>query len=333
MIIDLERFLNDEKPFWEKLETTLERLEKDPEGGLTLEELKSFHYCYQRASADLARMATFGSDPDTHRYLESLVARAYGESQEIRQKGSRFFLFKWVFSTFPDTFRCRIKEFSLALAITLAGFMFGGLAVMYDSDAKEAIMPFANLIGNPAERVSREESAETDRLKNIKIRGAASYMTHNTRVAISTAASGISWGAGTVIFLFYNGVILGGVVLDYILAGKVVFLLGWLMPHGVIEIPAILIAGQAGFVIAGAMIGRNSRVSLRIRLKIVASEFVTLCFGAAILLIWAGFIESFLSQYHQPVVPYALKIGFGTVELFLLILFLSRAGVRRGQND
>ena len=32
---------------------------------------------------------------------------------------------------------------------------------------------------------------------------------------------------------------------DYILAGESVFLLGWLLPHGAIEIPAILLAGQA----------------------------------------------------------------------------------------
>ena len=50
--------------------------------------------------------------------------------------------------------------------------------------------------------------------------------------------------------LFYNGVILGAVAVDYVRAGETKFLLGWLMPHGVIEIPAILIAGQAGFMLA-----------------------------------------------------------------------------------
>ena len=44
------------------------------------------------------------------------------------------------------------------------------------------------------------------------------------------------------------------------------------------------------------------------------------------MLVWAGFIEAFLSQYHEPVIPYSLKIGFGVVELILLILFLSKSG-------
>ena len=68
-------------------------------------------------------------------------------------------------------------------------------------------------------------------------------------------ATGITWGAGTLILLFYNGVILGAVAADYIAGGQGVFLAGWLLPHGSIEIPAILLGGQAGFILAGALIG------------------------------------------------------------------------------
>jgi len=38
---------------------------------------------------------------------------------------------------------------------------------------------------------------------------------------------------------------------DYIRAGQTKFLVGWLLPHGSFEIPAILIAGQAGLILAG----------------------------------------------------------------------------------
>ena len=40
--------------------------------------------------------------------------------------------------------------------------------------------------------------------------------------------------------------------------------------------------------------------------------------------------EAFLSQYHQPVIPYAAKIAFGAVELVLLFLFLGRCGRTKG---
>ena len=49
------------------------------------------------------------------------------------------------------------------------------------------------------------------------------------------------------------------------------------------------------------------------------------------MLVWAGLVEAFVSQYHEPVLPYALKIAFGIVEAFLLILFLSRAGKQEGR--
>ena len=44
------------------------------------------------------------------------------------------------------------------------------------------------------------------------------------------------------------------------------------------------------------------------------------------MLVWAGLVESFVSQYHQPVLPYALKIGFGVCELAALTAFLGWAG-------
>jgi uncharacterized membrane protein SpoIIM required for sporulation len=118
---------------------------------------------------------------------------------------------------------------------------------------------------------------------------------------------------------------------DYVHAGETKFLLGWLMPHGVIEIPAILIAGQAGFMLAMAVIGRGSRLTLPARLRAISQDVVTLMFGVAVLLVWAGFVESFLSQYHEPVIPYDVKIGFGCIELTLLILFLSMSG--RGNEE
>ena len=79
-------------------------------------------------------------------------------------------------------------------------------------------------------------------------------MTNNIRVSILAMALGMSWGGiGTFILLFYNGIIVGLVALDYVRAGQTIFLLGWLMPHGVIEIPAVLIGGQAGLVLGGGL--------------------------------------------------------------------------------
>jgi len=326
MIIDLTRFLAEERKHWAELEATLDRIDRNPDQRMQLAELLKFHELYERASADLAKIETFSSEPEIRRYLEGLVARAYGEIHETREKQKRLNLWRWFVATFPQTFRRHLGPFWLAVAVTIAGCLFGGVAIRMDPEAKQVIMPFPGLKDDPSERVRREESAKQDKLAGQKSTFAAQLMTHNTQVAIFTMALGITWGAGTTITLFYNGVILGAVAVDYVYAGQARFLLGWLLPHGAIEIPAILLGGQAGFLLASALIGWGSRKTRRQRLREIAPDLTTIIFGAGVLLVWAGIVESFLSQYHQPVIPYALKIAFGAAELAALTLFLAKSG-------
>jgi uncharacterized membrane protein SpoIIM required for sporulation len=142
----------------------------------------------------------------------------------------------------------------------------------------------------------------------------------------------MTWGVGTVLLLFSNGVMLGAVVADYLQAGQSAFLVGWLLPHGAIEIPSILLAGQAGLMLAGALLGRPGAHSVGRRFRAVVPDVVTLIGGVAVLLVWAGLVEAFFSQYHEPVIPYGIKIAFGLVELTLLILFLEFAGRQETGN-
>jgi uncharacterized membrane protein SpoIIM required for sporulation len=326
MIIDLQRFIATARPAWTELESMLNRLEAEPNLRLKLEELQQFHEVYERTAADLAKLTTFSSEPETRRYLENLVARAYGEIHETREKRRRIYPLRWFFQTFPQTFRRHVKAFHLTVAITLAGCSLGGFATDLDPGSRQVTMPFGHDQLRPSERVKDEENQTRDHLSGHKSSFSAMLMTHNTKVSITTLALGMTWGVGTIIVLFYNGVVLGAIAVDYVVDGQIKFLMGWLMPHGVIEIPAILIAGQAGLVLALALIGWGKRVPLRTRLRAVSKDIVTLIFGVGLMLIWAGLIEAFLSQYHEPVIPYEAKIAFGTVELFLLWLFLARAG-------
>ena len=326
MIIDLQRFVSAERAHWSELEKLLDQLESSPASGMSLEQLTRFHQLYERASADLAKITTFSAEPETRRYLEMLVARAYGEIHETRERRARLSPLKWFFQTLPQTFRRHLKAFYLTIAITLAGCAFGGLALIFDPDSRHATMAFGHDQLTPEERVRQEEQATDDRLDGQKTSFSAYLMTHNTKVSIFTLALGMTWGVGTMLMLFSNGVILGAIVVDYVRAGQTKFLLGWLLPHGVIEIPAILIAGQAGLILALALIGWGRRVSLTERLREVSRDVATLIFGVGLLLIWAGFIEAFLSQYHEPVIPYEAKIAFGLLELLLLSLYLAKSG-------
>jgi hypothetical protein len=53
---------------------------------------------------------------------------------------------------------------------------------------------------------------------------------------------------------------------------------------------------------------------------------LAIALGAAAMLVWAGVVEAFVSQYHQPVLPYGLKIAFGILEMAALTIFLARVG-------
>jgi uncharacterized membrane protein SpoIIM required for sporulation len=325
VILDLPRFLEAERPHWAALEKSLAWMESNPTGKLSLDEAERFHALYERAADDLTRVAGFAAEGELQRYLSWLVSRAYAEIHESRER-TRFRPWRWLAFEFPNAFRRHVRAFQLGVVLTLVGAAFGGLALVYDPEAKAMLMPFEGLQMTPAQRVERERVLQGKQLTGKKGSFSAQLMTHNTQVALTTLALGMTFGLGTVIILFYNGVMLGAVAIDYVLGGQTTFLLGWLLPHGVIEIPAILVGGQAGLVIAHALIGWGDRRSRGERLRSVAKDVVTLAGGMAVMLVWAGLVEAFVSQYHEPVVPYALKIAFGVIEALLLTLFLARSG-------
>jgi uncharacterized membrane protein SpoIIM required for sporulation len=333
MIIDLQRFISEERRYWNELEDVLDRLERNPSVKLDLARVERFHYLYERASADLAKFMTFAAEPNTRSYLESLVARAFAEIHETRQGAHRLAPLAWFSHTFPQTFRKHLRAFGIGVTAMLLGALLGAFLLAIDPNLKEVLLPFPHLLGNPSERVAQEESATEDRLAGKKAYFSSYLMTHNTQVAIVTLGLGMTWGIGTLIMLFYNGVILGAVGLDYVLAGQARFLLGWLLPHGAIEIPAILLAGQTGLVLAGALIGWGQPVSLKERLRRISGDLMTLILGIALMLVWAGIIEAFFSQYHEPIISYETKIGFGMLELVLLSLFLGKSGRKKGNDE
>jgi uncharacterized membrane protein SpoIIM required for sporulation len=326
MIVNLEKFVAEERPKWERLEKLLRELNDDPFRKLGIAEARELERLYQRAAADLARLSSYAAEPEATRYLESLVARGHAEIHGARGEGGRFRPKAWFGRTLPQAFRRRLGAFWFALALTLGGAGFGGAALALDPDAKQVLMPFSHLQDSPTERVAREHAEQGESLRDRKARFSGMLMTHNTRVSLTAMALGMSWGIGTLVLLFYNGVVLGAVAVDYVLAGQTTFLFGWLLPHGAIEIPAILVSGQAGFVLAGALLGRGQRERLGARLRAVVPDVVTLCLAAGLMLVWAGIVEAFLSQYHEPVLPYAVKIGFGSAELAALTWYLFRVG-------
>ncbi len=332
MIVDLERFIAAERDYWNELESILKTLAARAGFTMNLPETRRFYYLYRRAASDLARIRSCTADEEITAYLEGLVARAYAEIHETRRHPHRLRPLEWFLRRFPQTVRRRRKALLMSVLVMALGTLFGMGATLLDPEAKAILIPFSQLHGNPSERVAEEEESMEDRLEGHRSGFAAALMTNNIKVSIMAMAMGVFWGFGTLVILFYNGAMLGAVLLDYARAGEGIFLTGWLLPHGSIEIPAILLAGQAGFVLGNAIIGWGTAKGFRQRMRETAPDLVYLIYGVAVMLVWAGIVEAFFSQYHEPTVPYWLKITFGALELIVLAAFLLWAGKTQAEK-
>lgn len=329
VLLDLDKFIIKERPYWEELAKLVQTQEENPSKRPTLEEVQRFHYLYQRTSSDLVKLKTFAGEAETSRFLERLVARAYSRLHARRARTMPFRPWQWLTQTFPQTFRRHGLAFALSIGTFFLGSAFGATALKFNYELKSDFIPpqFSHLNEKPSKRVEREEKAEFDGFEN-RHQFSASLMTHNTKVTILTMVTGFLWGIFTFVLLFYNGILIGVVGFDYLADGQGEFLTAWLLPHGSFELPAIFIGGQAGLVIAHAMFGWGTNLRLRERFARIRTDLLTLIGGAGLMLIWAGIVESFLSQYHSPGF-YPYKIGFGAVQLLALILFLSFCGRKK----
>ena len=330
MILDLTAFVAREQPHWQALERALTPFERDRFHRPSLDESLQLFELYQRCAASLARLQEAGQ-PELSIYLQALIARAYSQIHSVPRRSSIEPL-KWLLYTFPETFRRQWRAFALACALLVLGSATGVTLLAIDRDAKGVLMPFPHLLTDPKDRVKQEEQDRGKQLAGHQIQFSAMLMANNITVSFLSMALGMTFGVGTMLVVFSNGVNLGAVASDYIQGGQATFLLGWLLPHGVFEIPALLVASQAGFLLASALIGWQSRLSRAQRLRAVMSDVFTLLVGSSIMLVWAGLIESFVSQYHQPVLPYAVKIAFGIAEFVLLVWFLARSGRKAWKN-
>jgi hypothetical protein len=90
VILDLDRFLRQERPLWTELERLLDRFEQNVTERPSVEDATRLHYLYERASADLGRLATFASEPASGAVLNRSwrVPTARSTSSAARRTGS-----------------------------------------------------------------------------------------------------------------------------------------------------------------------------------------------------------------------------------------------------
>jgi len=80
--------------------------------------------------------------------------------------------------------------------------------------------------------------------------------------------------------------------------------------------------------LSAEIFGYGDRRTRAERLRAATPDLIAIIGGAGVLLVWSGIVESYISQYHQPVLAYDVKIAFGLVESTALWLFLFLGGRR-----
>src|SRR5213595_1483883 len=101
----IDRFINERKKAWLRLEELLQSLDRMTLRRLKRDEVRELGRIYRRTSSDLAIARAESRDPRLVNYLNSLVIRAHGriyraESAEGRRRIRHFFA-----NELPRTFR------------------------------------------------------------------------------------------------------------------------------------------------------------------------------------------------------------------------------------
>jgi uncharacterized membrane protein SpoIIM required for sporulation len=322
--MDLVSFVETHRPRWGRLVSLLDQIETRGLEDLSLDEAREFGRLYRGASSDLLAARGHAASADLVEYLNELVARGYaqtypGERTRIRDAGA------FVARGYPRLIRREWKAVTASYLLFFLGLSFGYGAVALDPDAAVVLVPEEHRHLDPNERVKDQASPNSVMSGGEQATFASFLFTHNIEVAFFAFALGISMGVGTVILLWYNGVMLGALAMMYQAKGQALWFWAWILPHGVVEISAISLAGAGGLVLARALLmprGRTAADALREESRTA----VRLVLGTIPLFIVAGLTEGSISQIHEPHLPSWVKLSYAAVLGSLLLAYLVFAG-------
>ncbi|HLA77953.1 MAG TPA: stage II sporulation protein M [Vicinamibacteria bacterium] len=331
--MDVQRFIQERRPGWSRLERLLEQAEASPDWELGKDRLHELLQLYRQASSDLNQARSKTGNPELLGRLNDLVGRGYRfvyrrrHGERMLRALGRFFRYQ-----VPRTFRLESAAILTASGAFLLGTLFGFAAVIVNPVNGERLIPREFYTESPRERVERIEREEEriDTTEKAMHFGVSLY-THNIQVSFLAFSLGATTILGGIWILFLNGVILGAVFATYTLDGVTTFFFAWVGPHGALELPAIVFGGAAGLRAGQALLlpGDRSRAS---SLRRVFPAVWRMMAAAAAVLVLAGLIEGSFSQFSAKTVPYPLKIGvavilFGSLLTYLFFRRLPEEGV------
>jgi len=313
----IDRFINERKTVWQRLEELLQLLDKMTLRKLHREEVRELGRIYRRTASDLAIARAESRDPRLINYLNSLVIRAHGRIYRADAQGGQR-LRKFFGRSFPQTFRrtWRYTAVSFAVFWIFTAVFFAGSRLDPDFSEFAGISPYFR------EAVINRRIHWWESLNRANQVGSSRIFTNNIQVTFYAFALGALFGVGTLYVLAFNGASFGAIIALTYRAGFGNDLLGFVVGHGVIELSCIFIAGGAGLLIGTALLmpGDLTRADA---LKSRGMEAIRLIIGCVPVLVVAGIIEGFISP--QPI-PVVIKIAIGALTGITLWSYLFLAG-------
>ncbi len=133
-----DRFINQRKHAWQRLEDLLKLLDTASLRRLKREEVRELGSIYRRTASDLAIARAESRDPRLVNYLNSLVIRAHGRIYRADAQGAkriRLFFTHELPQTFRRTWRYTLVSFSVFAIFAVFGF----IGTRYDPEFSEVV--------------------------------------------------------------------------------------------------------------------------------------------------------------------------------------------------
>jgi uncharacterized membrane protein SpoIIM required for sporulation len=317
--VDVDAFVLAHRDTWDRLD----QLAKN-RGRLSGTEVDELVDLYQRVSTHLSMLRSASSDSALIGRLSSLVARARAAVTGAHAPLSSEFTRFWTVS-FPVV-AYRAWRWWLATAVVFfAVVAVIALWVMNSPEVQSAI-------GTPS---------EIDDLVNNKFssyyseHSAAAFGLHvwvnNSWVAAKCIAFSVLLGVPIPFVLFANAAnlgVVGGLMLQ---AGKGDVMLGLLLPHGLLELTSVILAGAVGMRLGWSVIAPGDRP----RGQVLAEQgraVVSVAVGLVVVLLVSGVIESVVTPSPLPTFV-RIGIGIAAEAAFLAyVVYFGRRAVRAGDT-
>jgi uncharacterized membrane protein SpoIIM required for sporulation len=315
-IMNIQRWIGQREKSWKEMNTLLQKAEKGGIKNLNAAEIRQMASLYRSVSADLARARTQKVGDRLIQNLQALASRGYSQIYQ----GSRRQEWQAVREFIAWGFPAAVQRSGGYIALATALFVFAGLVSWWlawrDPTFIALVVPDSLI-----EQVRDRGELWMGRIIGVEPYASSAIMINNIKVSFSALAGGMSAGLLTAYIMLLNGVLIG--TLGALVGQNNLAIPFWafVFPHGALELPAIFLAGGAGFLLARSLLfpGRYRRADA---LKVYGAEAAQLVFGLVPMLVIAGIIEGFFSP--NPNIPDIIKYFAGTGLFIGLVLYLGR---------